>query len=100
MNKASLVEHFASTLHLEAAEAHSFDTVVAPLKLAHIVDFDVVLRHEVTTKESKNVNATRATLIFKIGQIDGSIETRRIDCSLAEVAKIKKELQRVEETLS
>ena len=85
---------------MEATEANSFDSVVAPLKLAHIVDFEVVLRHEVTTKESKNVNATRATLIFKIGQANGSVETRRLDCSLAEVAKIKKELQRVEETLS
>ena len=38
--------------------------------------------------------------MFKIKQHDGSIETRRLEVSMDELRQIKKELIRIEETLS
>ena len=50
--------------------------------------------------ECKNLNETRAQLLFKIRGSDGVIETRRIEVSLEELKQVKKELIRIEETLS
>ena len=59
-----------------------------------------MLRHEISTPDCKNVNQTRAVLVFKIGQPDGSIQEKRIDVSLDELRQFKTELQRIEETLA
>lgn len=46
------------------------------------------------------MNETRAQLSFKIRMGDGTFENRRLEVSLEELKQIKKELVRIEETLS
>jgi len=60
----------------------------------------VVLRHEICTPDCKNVNQTRATLIFKIAKANGAIQEKTIDVSLDELRQFKSELARIEETLA
>ena len=59
-----------------------------------------MLRHDFSSQDCKNLNDTRAQLFFKIRQSDGQIESRRLEVSLDELRRIKKELVRVDETLS
>jgi hypothetical protein len=59
-----------------------------------------MLRHDFSSMECKNLNETRAQLLFKIRGSDGVIETRRLEISLEELKQVKKELVRIEETLS
>ena len=70
------------------------------LKLQELVDFQLMLRHDFSSMECKNLNETRAQLLFKIRGSDGVIETRRLEISLEELKQVKKELVRIEETLS
>ena len=60
----------------------------------------MVLRHEVSTADCKNVNQTRAILVFKVAMPNGSIQEKRIDVSLDELRMFRTELQRIEETLA
>ena len=60
----------------------------------------MVLRHEISTPDCKNINQTRAVLIFKIAKPNGAIQEKRIDVSLDELRQFKTELQRIEETLA
>ena len=46
------------------------------------------------------MDQTRAVLLFKIQQPDGSVHDKRLDVSLDELRQFKKEMVRVEETLS
>lgn len=70
------------------------------LKLQQLVDFEILLRHDFSSQECKNVNETRAQLLFKIRMSDGTFESRRLEVSLEELKTIRKELVRIEETLS
>jgi hypothetical protein len=70
------------------------------LRLQQLEDFQFVLRHDFSSLECKNVNETRAQLMFKIRKQDGSLEVRRLEVSMDELRQIKKELIRIEETLS
>ena len=74
--------------------------VAKMLKLQQLVDFQLMLRHDFSSLECKNLNETRAQLVFKIRSNDGGLETRNIEVSLDELRQLKKELVRVEETLS
>ena len=47
--------------------------VAKMMKLQQLVDFQVLLRHDFASLECKNVNETRAQLLFKIRQNDGGI---------------------------
>lgn len=70
------------------------------MKLQQLVDFQVAITHDLTTADCKNLNSTRALLSFKIKTPDGQTESHKLECSLEELAQIRKELVRVEETLS
>ena len=70
------------------------------MSLQRLSDFQVVLRHEIATPDCKNVNQTRAVLVFKIAKPNGSISEKRIDVSLDELRQFKTELQRIQETLA
>lgn len=70
------------------------------LRLHELVDFQIMLRHDFSSLECKNVNETRAQLLFKIRLNNGRLETRRLEVSMDELRQIKKELVRIEETLS
>jgi hypothetical protein len=59
-----------------------------------------MFKHELCTQDCKNLNVTRATLLFKIKMPDGQSELKRIEVSLDELSVIRKELMRVEEALS
>ena len=100
IQKAQIVNALADAIDTEAREANSFDTVTSLMRLQKLSDFQVVLRHEISTPDCKNVNQTRAVLVFKIGQPNGSIQEKRIDVSLDELRQFKTELQRIEETLA
>ena len=100
IQKDVIVEAFAAAIETEAVEASRHESVVSVMKLQKLVDFQVVLRHEFSTPDCKNINSTRAVLMFKIAQPDGSIQDKRLDVSLEELRQFKKEMVRIEETLS
>jgi len=100
LQKEAIVEALAAAVDTEAAEASKFDSIASVMKLQQLVDFQVVLRHEFSTPDCKNINSTRAVLLFKIAGPDGSIQDKRLDVSLDELKQFKKEMVRIEETLS
>ena len=73
IQKAEVVEALAAAIDTEAQEAHSFNNVTSLMRLQQLSDFQVVLRHEISTADCKNVSQTRATLIFKIARPNGSV---------------------------
>ena len=90
----------AAAIETEALEANRLESVASVMKLQQLVDFQVVLRHDFSTPDCKNINSTRAVLLFKIAQPDGSIQDKRLDVSLEELRQFKRQLVRIEETLS
>ena len=100
IQKNEVVEALASAIDTEAREAHSFSTVTSLMRLQQLSDFQVVLRHEISTADCKNISQTRATLIFKIAKPNGSVQEKRLDVSLDELRQFKSELTRIEETLA
>ena len=100
IQKAAVVEALAAAIDTEAQEAHSFDTVTSLMRLQKLSDFQIILRHEISSADCKNINQTRAILVFKIGKPNGSIQEKRIDVSLDELRQFKTELLRIEETLA
>ena len=75
----------AGAIDTEAREANSFDNITSLMRLQQLSDFQVVLRHEISSPDCKNINQTRATLVFKIAKPNGSIQEKRIDISLDEL---------------
>ena len=100
IQKEDVVEALSAAIDTEASEAFSFDTVTSLMRLQKLADFQVVLRHEISTPDCKNINQTRAVLIFKIARPNGSVLEKRIDVSLDELRQFKTELTRIEETLN
>ena len=60
----------------------------------------MVLEHEFSSAECKNVNITYATLLFTIGMVDGSVAHKRLCVSLHELKVIRQELRRINEALN
>ena len=60
----------------------------------------MTLKHEFATPDCKSMGLTRACLVFKIGQPNGGMSTKTVEVSLDELKQLKKELSRIEETLS
>ena len=58
------------------------------------------MKHEFATPDCKALGMTRATLVFKIGQPNGNVATKRVEVSMEELRQLKKELTRIEETLA
>ena len=56
LQKAEVVEALAGAVDTEAREANSFDTVTSLMRLQKLSDFQVILRHEISTPDCKNVN--------------------------------------------
>ena len=100
IQKAEVVAALTDAIDTEAREAHGFNNVTSLMRLQQLSDFQVVLRHEISTPDCKNINQTRAIVIFKIAKPNGSIQEKRIDVSLDELRQFKTELQRIEETLA
>ncbi len=100
IQKAEIVEALASAIDTEAKEANSFANLTSIMRLQQLSDFQVILRHEISTPDCKNINQTRAILIFKIAKPNGSVQEKRIDVSLDELRMLKTELTRIEETLA
>ena len=98
-SKQTQITALTEALHTEALSAANPE-LVEVLRLQKLVDFQVILKHEISSADCKNLNRTRATLLFRIGISDGSVEERRLEVSLQELKMMKKELQRIEETLS
>ena len=100
IQKDAVVEALANAVDAEASEASRQESIASVMKLQQLIDFQVVLKHEFSTQECKKVDHTRAVLLFKIQQPDGSVHDKRLDVSLDELRQFKKEMVRVEETLS
>ena len=70
------------------------------MKLQNLVDFQVLMKHDFSTPHCKAINESRAILCFSIGMPDGSIQEKRVDVSFDELRNFRKEIKRIEETLS
>ena len=44
-----------------------------------------MLKHDISSQECKNINVTRALLVFKIRMPDGGLESKRMEVSLEEL---------------
>ena len=98
--KQSIVQALIDALQAEAEAAQgSVDEMFNAMKLQQLMDFQVVLEHEFSSAECKNVNITHATLIFTIGMDAGKVVHKRLCVSLHELKVIRQELRRIEEAL-
>ncbi len=70
------------------------------MRLQELVDFQLLIRHDFSSLECKNIGETRAQLAFKVRESDGHIGMRRLEVSIDELQRLRRELERVEETLS
>ena len=95
-----MVEALHKALDAEADLALSQTGIKEPLRLQKLVDFQLVLKHDFSTADCKNLNHTYALLLFKIALPDGSVSEKRMEVSLPELAQIKQELVRIGETLA
>lgn len=59
-----------------------------------------MLKHDFSTPQCKSINESRATLCFSIGMPDGSVQEKRVDVSIDELRMFRREIKRIEETLS
>ena len=103
--KAELIERCISTKNSEAVIDAIVETLAAhspqpQMSLNQLEDFQFLVRHDFSSLECKNVNETRAQLMFKIRRPDGGFDTRKVEVSMDELRQIKKELVRIDETLS
>jgi hypothetical protein len=48
-----------------------------------------LIRHDFSSLECKNVNETRAQLMFKIRRQDGGFETRKVEVSMDELRQFR-----------
>jgi len=94
------VTALVGALETEATVASGFATAVEIMRLQQLVDFQVLIKHDFSSGECKNINLTRADLLFKVAETDGSVTEKRVEVSLEELNLFRQELRRVEETLS
>ena len=70
------------------------------MRLQELVDFQLLIRHDFSSLECKHIGETKAQLAFKVRESDGGISLRRLEVSIEELQRLRRELERVEETLA
>ena len=58
------------------------------------------MKYDFSTPHCKNINESHAILCFSIGMPDGSVQEKRMDVTFDELKMFRREIKRIEETLS
>lgn len=65
-----------------------------------MIDFDVILQHDFSSSECKNMKNTYALLKFTTSEEKGSLRTQSVEVTLEELKQFRQEIQRIDEALT
>ena len=90
-----------------AAEDGGLDSkrLFQQINLRRLISFDILLKHDVSTEQCKQLKHTTAVLTFKIADVShlegtsSGYTLKRVECSLDELKKFREEMVRIQETM-